>query len=46
MVTGVRVEADVEGTEPIVKTAIAQSAMTGEKNLFRGVLRLTKAKTK
>src|SRR5437870_11885411 len=34
MVTGVGVEADVEGTEPMVKRAIAHSAIAAAKNLL------------
>ncbi len=34
MVTGVRVEADVDGTEPIVKRAITHSAIAAEKILL------------
>jgi len=38
MVTGVGVEADADGTEPIVKRAIVQSAMATEKNLLCRIL--------
>jgi len=34
MVTGMAVEADAEGTEPIVKKAIAHSAIAAEKSLL------------
>jgi len=34
MVTGVRVEADADGTEPVVKRAIAHSAIAAEKYLL------------
>ena len=34
MVTGVGVEADAEGTEPIVKQAIIHSAIAAEKTLL------------
>ena len=34
MVTGVRVEADADGTEPVVKRAITHSAIAAEKYLL------------
>src|SRR6266853_2464357 len=40
MVTGMGVEADAEGTEPIVKKAITHSAIAAEKNLLCRIINI------
>ena len=40
MVTGMGVEADAEGTEPIVKKAITHSAIAAEENLLCRIINI------